>query len=1030
MTGWAVRRPLGVVAVWIALAVAGSWQLWRLPRVPGSEGTTGRLAVEATWPGAAPETMEAEVTSRLESAARRIGGVRSVSSVSSVAPGGGGSEARIDVRLARGRSGALARLALAERVAAVRRGLPGEVRVRVSGAVSPRDGARRNPLLRLHLRGPFAPALLGRLVRDRIRPALLSVAGVSEVTTTGTGRAATVVTPNAVGLAGHGLTQADLAWSVTRFPNGRRPVGTTGLGRTPVLLEWRGPDPAALRAVPVTSGRGEARRGSVRLGRLASVRSGVDRPVTSLRVRGDPAVALVVSGTSGPMSGTVSRELRRRLESVRPELPAGTRLEVDFDRAREWRRASGAVLRRTAAAAAVIAAVLALALRSAGLVATVAGSTAIGLLGGVLALGWRGGGLDLYGLAGLAWAGGLVASGALVVAGLTDSLLRRGGNVRRSAATAAREAAPVLGGAAATTVAALAPLAALQPESVPWLPSFATAVGGAVVTGVLASLTFVPAAVVLGAGRRLPRLRTGAGGRGLAAGRCEARTRMMERLARRPWRVLAAGAIALASVLGFVTGRIHRWPVEAPWAADGDRVVVEVRLDRGDDPEGTARAARLLEHRLGPDSALEYRTRVQPSSIRLEVETPPGASGPSSGAQVMARMVAAGTELSGADVRVVGLGPGFRQSGATRSEHAVQVTGYHYPTVRSLAEEVARRLAADRRVTDANPLGAEPWRRRRLAEEVVLRGRPPGETAARVIWDRVARELGPRVRGVTSVGAGGEQLPVRVRSTPGGYAPSLTSLLGSRVSVGTGGKAPVRRLFAAESRRVPGRIVRVDRRYRLVVSWSYGGSRALAQRTLRRALSGLELPDGYEVRPVPGPEDWGLDERRIAGGAGLALVAVFLAAAALLESWRGAAVVLLPVPAALAGAGLALVLLDRPLTGVTIAGLALAAGVVVDGALLVAHRARRLVAVDGLPAGAAAIRAAAERMPVLAAATGVTAAGYLGFSLPAVADGLQVWPTMSVASIGALLAGALASVTLVPAAIALGFGSCPPRGPR
>lgn len=1020
MIGAAARRPLGTLAVWAALAILGFWQLPRLPVTLLPAPSHGVLLVEAEWPGASPLGMEAAVTSLLEAATRRVRGVRHVRSVSELSPGGGGSVARLEAELTPGRSRGRARMALGERIAGLRRVLPAEARVRVGDAVVGREEERaRGPLMVVLLRGPYTAELLIRLARDRVRPALLSVPGVGEVRVRGRETAGIVVAPSTAGLRSRGLTVADVVSSLAPPPGGAtQALGSVGEAAVPVFLEWPGGETGPVRDLPV-SGEDPGVTPGIGLGRVASVRRGAGSRQTAFRVRGEPAVALEVTQRRGTRSGRVARGLRRRVADLREALPKGTELVVDRDEGAEWEVATAAVVRRSALSAAVVLLVLVLALRSGPAVAVVAGSAVLGILGGVLALAWRGGGLDLHGLAGLAWAGGLVVDGGLVVAELAGRRLRSGETPPRAAAAAAREAAPALVGAAVTTAAALSPLATLHPETVRWLPSFATAVGGALLVGLAASLSFVPAALGLWTGRSGGPGPARSGPRSGGARGSRPATTISKRLLRRPRTVLLLGGAGLVAALLFAGSHVHRWPRWEGTPHGGDRVLVDVRLDRGSAPAAMARVAERLEARLGVVGAADYRSWVRPASVRVRVDLPGGAEGPASGPQVMARMVAAGAEVAGADVRVIGLGPGFRRrSDVRRGEHVIRVLGPDFDGVHRLAEEVARRLAVDRRVRDVDPLGAEPWHRRRIAQEVRFAVRAAGTGGGGRPVPRVAAELGPLIRGATVAGARVDGGGTRVRARPSGAPPALASLPSLRVAGEGGVPVPLGRVFAFRSTRVPDRVVRTDRRYRLVVSWGFAGPRPLADRALRRALRGLELPEGYEVRPAGIDGRWLADERRLAGAVAVAVLAVFLVCAALLESWSRAGMVLLPVPAALAGAGLALVVADQALAREAFASLALAVGVVVDAGLLVVHRAGRLTA-RGLSAGEAALRATLERAPTVTATAATTVAGCAGFLLPRAAAGLDVWPTMSTASIGALIAGALAALTLVPAAFAV-----------
>ena len=77
-----IRRPVLVGVLNLLIAIAGvaallGVEVRELPNVDRP-----RITVTAQYPSAAPETMDAEVTRRLEGAVARVSGVRSISASS------------------------------------------------------------------------------------------------------------------------------------------------------------------------------------------------------------------------------------------------------------------------------------------------------------------------------------------------------------------------------------------------------------------------------------------------------------------------------------------------------------------------------------------------------------------------------------------------------------------------------------------------------------------------------------------------------------------------------------------------------------------------------------------------------------------------------------------------------------------------------------------------------------------------------------------------------------------------------------
>ena len=152
----------------VALLGVAAWRNMPIELLPDTQ--LPRLKVTGTWRGASPETVEAFLTSPLESAIQQVQGVEKVTSNSYEQNGIGTAD--IDIEFSRETDMDFARLDLSERIAALEEELPpGADRVAVQ-PVRPRGvpGAE-SALPALHVHGALhaggAPPARGR--RDRPR---------------------------------------------------------------------------------------------------------------------------------------------------------------------------------------------------------------------------------------------------------------------------------------------------------------------------------------------------------------------------------------------------------------------------------------------------------------------------------------------------------------------------------------------------------------------------------------------------------------------------------------------------------------------------------------------------------------------------------------------------------------------------------------------------------------------------------------------------------------------------------------------
>ena len=1023
MIARAVRRPLGTVALWAALAAAGVWQLRQMPVLLVPDVAARTLAVRAAWPTATPEMVESAVTSRVETAARAVRGVVGVRSVSRRVPGGG-AEAEVELELTSGASVPHVRLSIAERLRALAPELPAGMRLRLSAGV-PRAMERwRQPLLELHLSGPHTVEGLTALARERVAPVLLSEPGVREVRLGEAVAPRRVVVPDRLRAAGRGFTTLDLAETIRRATAARRLLGTLeAMGGVPVFLLGSGASgTAGLGETPV----GGAAVAATRLGDVAALRHGLVAGRSVYRVRGRTAVSLQVLAENDVRVDRLGSRLRRRLATLGSELPAGIELGVETDAGREWRAIAGEGAGRGALGLALVILVVLVALRRAADTAIVLLAATASVLGAVFVVGITGGSLDLFTLSGLFWGLGLVADNALVVADLAG---RGGGggprSSRREAVAAARAASPALTAGTATTVGCLAAMATVRSELLPWLVPFGVAAALALLASLAAALTFVPALIALERSRDRPardlvdqsRCRAGAL-RSLAR---RATAPLLTVLAARPRTALLVFHLVLALTGWLSHQEVRRLPGwDAPWE-ETKSVVVDLRLERGTDLEMMDAAAGALEARLSALGGLDYRTSVEPAWARITIPVGREGIGPGVGPLVMAEMVAAATEFDGVDVRVTGLGPGFRTPGTSRIDYALEVTGHRYEVTRALAQRLAARLEADRRVLDTDPLASDPWHRRGEQVERVVELDPVALAAVRTSAAEASHRLAPVFRSRFPAG----ELPVdsfRVvveTRSPRGVAERRPFGVRSAVAdLPVAGDLPLRRIVRERTRRVPPRIDRVDARYRMVVTWRFTGPRALGDRLRDELLATIDPPDGYRVRRLREVDEREGVESALRRSALVAAVAIVLVAAAVLDSWRTALAALLVVPASIVGSLVALVAFDVALTPAAYAGMGLMLGVAVNGGILVAHRAGELG--RGGSAAEAAVAGTLQRLsPVLA--TGASSiAGLLPWVLLPSEAGAELWTALGLASIGGVAAGTAAAVTLVPAGLALG----------
>ena len=198
----AVKRPLliGVLNLLIVIAGVAALMGVEVRELPNVDRPV--VSVSATLPGAAPETMDSEVTSQLENAVARVSGIRQIRASSEE------NNARLRVEFSPGTDLDTAASDVREAVSRVARNLPERVE-QVTVVKADQDA---QPIMTLAVQSTrYDQAELTRIVENDIVPELLTAEGVASIEEFGTPRAAN---------AGSGRPGA--VKSVRPHPDGRR----------------------------------------------------------------------------------------------------------------------------------------------------------------------------------------------------------------------------------------------------------------------------------------------------------------------------------------------------------------------------------------------------------------------------------------------------------------------------------------------------------------------------------------------------------------------------------------------------------------------------------------------------------------------------------------------------------------------------------------------------------------------------------------------------------------------------------------
>jgi hydrophobic/amphiphilic exporter-1 (mainly G- bacteria), HAE1 family len=319
ISDFAIKRPIVTVVTMLALVAFGIAALYKLQVDEFPDIQAPIVFVGVGYPGAAPDVVEREVVDRIEDRLSSISGIDRINSTTS------DGFAQIIVVFVFEKPVDQATQDVRDAISAVRGQLPQEILEPIIQRFDPND----LPIVSLALTstGLTVPQLT-QLADNQIGGDLRAVAGVAQVNVVG-GDSATLnvnIRPQALASARVGVDQVVGA---LRAQNLAAPVGqvTTPTTEQTIRLEGRLENPQDFLGLVVTQRAGRA----ITLGQLADVEAGNAEPRSAALYSGRAAIGIDVVKSKGYSTAFVANGVKKQLATLRPTLPAGTRIEIVRD---------------------------------------------------------------------------------------------------------------------------------------------------------------------------------------------------------------------------------------------------------------------------------------------------------------------------------------------------------------------------------------------------------------------------------------------------------------------------------------------------------------------------------------------------------------------------------------------------------------------------------------------------------------------------------------------------------------------------
>ena len=1004
-----VRRPVAVSMIYVAFALLAVAAWINLPLEVEITGNYPKVYVDTTWGMAAPEAVQALVTSPIEALAVTIPGINHVISQSSR------GRSHIELELEEEANLDMVVFEITDRLALLIDDLPpGANRPAVSRHV-PRQfqNQQSGPLIQYLLLSPRPLSDLRRYALDELRVRFESLDGVGRADVVGgtDPYLRVAIDPELAEL--YDIPAFSIAQALSDV-NQTLPLGQIEMRGTAfaVRVDHTVEDLERLRDLPV----GKVGDTIVRVADIGDVEVVHEAAERYVRIDGEQQVMLSIERRPGTDTLEVAAAIRERMAAVEAGLPDDITVEVYNDEAAALEEELGLLSWRLLIILVLVAGLLIVLLRDLRTPLFLGASLAAALSLTVIALYHFEVPVNLLTLTGLALAFGMLVDNAVVVLENVVRYREQGVGAQEAAERGTAEVlVPVLA-ATLTTVAVFGPFVIFQGRLRDFYLPLALAVTFALTSSFFVAMTLMPAAAGRGWVLRAPKLGREPGKRyGQALGVA----------LRHPWIILM-----LVAGVGYYSWVLFDENVPSGGFRFGttrDRLYVGLTLPPGTEAARIDEEIRPFEQyalSLPDTERVELKVDVNNNNARLVVTFPDELEPTAYPLLVKDEMVAMATRYAGVRINVSGFDTdpyyngGFGYGPSYNS--GIHLFGYNYDQLGELGDEIVRVAQRHPRVQEAVVTAGGSGFYRAVGSELVLTVDRAALTPHGLSIDNVLNQVRTLLRGDLlnmPFKLGTEEWRIRVKNE-GVDERQLQEVLNAPLLGGSGRGVRMRDVLDVEMREVPGVITRDDQRYDRWVRWEYRGSSRARTNYEDSIFAALELPPGYSA-------DRGRDafflteeeETQIFYVAVTALIIIFLILAALYESLVQPFIVLLTVPCAMIGVFLIFYFTGKAFDPSARIGVVLLSGIVVNNAIILVDHIN-LRRRQGLELFEAVRRGAAERMrPIL-----VTSITTIGGLLPLVivqgseqTSGSQdMWSSLALSTIGGLTAATILTLSVTP----------------
>ena len=995
-----IDRPVATAMIFLSFLAVGIYSFLNTPIELAPKEDYPKADIVTAWYGVPPEIIQTQVTAPLEEACAEVKGITKMSSTSQI------GQSRITLEFSPKTDMEFAMLALREALSKKRAVLPDRVRPVIQPYI-PED-FRVRPFLQYTISGSYGLQELREAVKEKLEIGIGSVRGVSAVEVMGGSEPEVRVVLDQARVKAYGLHPYQVNQAIgarlRTFPTGR-----VVRGNQEFLFKFADQiDSLAEIEQTVVAHSGQV---PILVKDVAKVGITYQDIRAIHRINGQPTVSMSVTKERGANTLRVAREVKRKLDEVRADLPPGLVFKSVDDESEEIRKNLNDLYLLAGLITAIVFVMIFVVLRrfrpSLLILSSIAFSVVI-TFNLIYAFKIS---LNMLTLGALALGFGMFVDNSIVVFENILRMRERGLEPREAAVQGPREVFVAVIASTLTTSAVFFSFPFFQGKLKIYYLPLAIVITSALAVSVAVSFSLIPALS--------PRLIARRKGGSTEEKRNPRFERGLAALVRHPVEVLLIVAALFFGAYRWFRSEvtIGRW---YPWYSK-EYLYVRVGMPPGTDIGRTDETIRAFEDKVmeqGYDK--EMNVRILAENAQAIIGFPSEIERSYRPYVLKEELIQLATQFAGIDVSVSGFDPQWYSSSmgaGTYYSSRIKFLGYNLKKLREIAADLEGTLRRNPRIKEVRTVSSRyGWWRGDTQEDILRIDKSllrrynvdPGYLYFH-LQATIQGDFGTPAR----IRTGGKEIAVSVKF-PEAATLDMRDLKETLIRTRAGEYLRLSEIATFEEVPIAGSIDREDQQFQQTVMWEFRGPSKAEERYRKAVFDSLHLPPGFSATL---DETWFMtqeEQKQINFAIAVALIIIFMILAALYESFVHPFLVLLAVPLALIGVFVAFVVAKAPFDPTAYIGVILLSGIVVNNAiLLVDHINQRRK--QGMELLEAIVRGTRARVRPIFMTTATTVFGMLPLLLiGAEANKRQIWSSLALCTVGGLATSTVLILIVIP----------------